>query len=82
MNYEIIGINLQGNNKNKNPPKKMKSLNKLRSSNSNTKHNTTIKKSTKISIDAEADKVKSGTSEKKNKTINQGNKIIFHIIIK
>ena len=62
------------NKNNKNPLKKTKSLNKIRTSKS--KNNTMIKKSTKISIDAEADqKTKSGTSEKRNGYPVQNNKI-------
>lgn len=62
-------------NNNKNPPKRTKSMNKLKTINNYNKHNTTIKKNTKISIDAEAEqKTKSGTSDK-NMQMNQNNKI-------
>ena len=65
------------NKRHKNPKKTM-TLSKKRLSNSNVKHNTTIKKSTKISIDAEGEpKSKVGTSQNNNRIIrhNSNNKI-------
>ena len=67
------------NKKHKNPPKKAISLNKKRISKSNVKHSTTIKKSTKISIDAEAEsKSKAGSSQNNIRIMKQNktNKII------
>ena len=58
--------------------KKSMTLNKKRLSKSNIKHNTTIKKNTKISIDAEGEpKSKVGTSQNNNRVIkhNSNNKI-------
>ena len=66
------------NNQNKNQPKKTMSLNKKRISKSNSKHMTTIKKNTKISIDAEAEpKTKVGSSQNSIRIVkpNTNNKI-------
>ena len=60
------------NKKHKNPPKKTISLNKKRISKSNVKHSTTIKKGTKISIDAEAEsKSKAGSFQNNIRIMKQ-----------